>query len=131
MDNCPDGNKAKLHTHKEFGLDKKQRIYKTWDWWSTAYNCKISVRAADGINGKLIVKITEVENANVFIYMQPNAFGKDLSDTHGILENNMVYQWDKNQGVSGGVYRVPSDWTITITYNIGMFRGSIILETWL
>ena len=80
----------------------------------------------------MIVKIEDVENANVFIYLQPNSFSKDLQDSHGILENNMVYQWDKNRSkVKGGIYRVPSDWTIFVTYNTGMFKGTIILDTWL
>ena len=75
QDNCPD-KLALLHTNEEF--DKKERVYKTWDWWSTAYNCKISIRAAEGMNGKLMVQMTEVENANAFIYMQPNSFSSKL-----------------------------------------------------
>lgn len=81
-----------LHTNTKF--NDKKKLYKTWDWWSTAYNCKIAIRAADGLNGKMVVKIVEVDNANAFIYMQPNTFSEELQDSHGILENHMVYQWD-------------------------------------
>ena len=61
--------------------------------------------------------------------MQPNSFSTSLSDTKGILENNMVYAYDKQK--STGVFAVPSDWTVTVTYNVGMFAGSIVIETWL
>jgi len=61
--------------------------------------------------------------------MQPNSFATEMSDTHGILENNMVYAYDSKK--TSGVYAVPSDWTVTIAYNVGMFAGSIVVETWL
>jgi hypothetical protein len=61
--------------------------------------------------------------------MQPNTFSRELSDTHGILENNMVYSYDEKK--SSGVFSVPSDWTVTVAYNVGMFAGSIVVESWL
>jgi len=70
-----------------------------------------------------------VENAQAYVFMQPNTFDKSLSPTHGLLENNMVYAYDKRK--TSGVYSVPSDWTVTIAYNVGMFAGSIVVETWL
>jgi hypothetical protein len=110
-------------------MNKKAKLSKTWDWWKTAYNCKIQLSAEPGINGKLILQIVSVENAQAYVFMQPNTFDKSLSPTHGLLENNMVYAYDKRK--TSGVYAVPSDWTVTIAYNVGMFSGSIVVETWL
>jgi len=41
----------------------------------------------------------------------------------------MVYAYDDRK--TSGIYAVPSDWTVTIAYNVGMFAGSIVVETWL
>ena len=56
--------------------------------------------------------------------MMPNSFSDDFG-THGILENNMVYQKKKS-----GQFSVPSDWTVYIIYNIDVFAGFINLRSW-
>ena len=43
------------------------------------------------MNGKLKVNLNRLENANVFVLLQPNRFNKDIKNTHGILENGMIY----------------------------------------
>ena len=37
----------------------------------------------------------------------------------------MVYQI---QGATGGVYEVPTDWTITLVYNVGYFKGGLSMR---
>ena len=76
------------------------------------------ISANAGLNGKLIVNLEKVEGVNVFIFLQPNNFNKELSVTHGILENNMLYSITVyvNQETKKK-YMVPTDWTIIISYN--------------
>ena len=88
--------------------------------FEVGYNCKIQINAKD-LNGKLVIEIVRNEAGDAFIFMQPNGFN-DAAGTHGILENNMVYQI---QGETGGVYEVPTDWTITLVYNVGYFKGGL------
>ena len=46
------------------------------------------------------------------------------SGTHGIIENDMFYENQRS-----GTYQIPSDWTMTLNYNSGMFGGSVQLKT--
>ena len=32
-----------------------------------------------------------IDEGKAYVYLQPNTFNKEISDTQGILENNMVY----------------------------------------
>ena len=59
--------------------------------------------------------------------MVPNNFNQENFNTIGLIENNMVYAYKKK---GNGIYEVPSDWSIHIAYNVGMFSGSIAVETW-
>ena len=70
-----------------------------------------------------------MENAQGFVYLQPNKFTKEVSDTVGLLENMMVYPWKKAGGRSTNTWEVPSDWTVYVVYNVGMFSGSVIIES--
>jgi len=46
------------------------------------------------------VNIEEVENAKTYIFLQPNKFNKETFNTHGILENNMIYAMNKKKSAS-------------------------------
>ena len=59
--------------------------------------------------------------------MVPNNFNKEKFNTVGLIENNMVYAYKKRDNRP---FKVPSDWTIHIAYNVGMFSGSVAAETW-
>jgi hypothetical protein len=50
----------------------------------------------------------------------------DSYGTKGILENNQFWQRVK----AGQRFDVPTDWTIFIEYNPGVWSGSIRLRTW-
>ena len=54
---------------------------KNWDVWTGAFNCRVSIAANPGLNGKLIVDIKKVDNADAYIYLQPNQFSHVLSET--------------------------------------------------
>ena len=43
------------------------------------------------LNGKIMVNLTMIKGASVFVYLQPNNFNTEFYDTHGIIENNMAY----------------------------------------
>ena len=43
-------------------MNHKIITVKKWEWFSTAYNCKISIKAVEGINGKIVVKFLNAKN---------------------------------------------------------------------
>jgi len=111
-------------------LNVKKTLEATWEYWSRAYNCKFLISAIAGLNGKLVVDVSNVENANAYIFLQPNSFSNEISDTHGILENNMIYALTKEKQRTSGSFEVPADWTIGIAYNVGNFAGGVSMTTW-
>ena len=79
----------------------------------------------------MIVDIETVRNANAYIFLQPNNFNKDISISHGILENNMMYEISIYKGKTKGKYEVPTDWTVFISYNyVREEAGSIAVKSW-
>ena len=81
------------------------------------------------MNGKLTVEIQNVDDATLYIYLQPNNFNEEEMKTVGIIENNKVYNhysWTK----AGRRYTVPSDWTIFLVYNVGYVNGGISVKSW-
>jgi len=77
------------------------------------------------MNGKLKVEIISVEDVSANIYLMPNSFS-DSYGTHGILENNKMYI-----NVESGTYTIPSDWSLWVVYNPGIFDGGINMKSWL
>lgn len=86
---CPGGGHAQMYENTE--LNVKKSLSTEWEYWSRAYNCKFLISANAGLNGKMIVDVANVENANAYVFLQPNSFNTEISTTHGILENNMIY----------------------------------------
>ena len=41
----------------------------------------------------------------------------------------MVYPWKKAGGRKTNTWVVPTDWTVYVVYNVGMFSGSVITES--
>ena len=79
---------------------------------------------SSSLNGKLKVDV-DSSGASVYIYMMPNNFNKETSDTIGIVENNQI-----KAKVETGSFEVPSDWTIFIAYNVGYLDGFINVKSW-
>ena len=84
----------------------------------------MSFTGASTLNGKVIVDVTS-KGASVYLYMMPNKFSKEASDTIGIVENNQI-----KAKVESGSYEVPTDWTIYIAYNVGYLDGNIDIKSW-
>jgi flagellar biosynthesis GTPase FlhF len=80
--------------------------------------------ADQSLNGKHKISI-ESEGATIYVYMMPNAFNTDLSNTYGILENNQI-----KAKVTSGTYEVPTDWTLLIAYNVGYLDGRVSVRSW-
>ena len=53
----------------------------------------------------------------------PNAF-RNSPATHGIIENNKYHE-----NVVGGMYTIPSDWHIIISYNPSIYQGMVSIST--
>jgi hypothetical protein len=73
------------------------------------------------LNGKIRIKL-ESKGAYVYVYMMPNRFNTKLSNTVGILENNMIKE-NLQYSSKSNMIEVPTDWTIYIQYNIGYLDG--------
>lgn len=84
----------------------------------------MTIGGSSTLNGKLIVDI-ESEGASVYLYMMPNQFSKDASDTVGIVENNQI-----KAKVDYGSFEVPTDWSVYIVYNVGYMGGNINVKSW-
>ena len=89
---CPDGD-DRLYEHVEF---LRKKTIKTFKWWNSALNCKVAVTASSSLNGKLIVQITDVQNAQASVYLQPNNVGLD-SNYHGLVENDKIYKYSAGE----------------------------------
>ena len=122
--NCPGaGGRPGFYMHQELG--KEHIVQQEWSWLENAYNCKIAISASPHLNGKIIVE-TEKFGSAAYVYLQPNHFNEKYG-THGILENGMVYPVKKADGKQ--IYTVPTDWTIYIAYNLGMWGGKGVVRT--
>ena len=91
-----------------------QRKYESIDWEGKkeSYHCKLEFRADKILHGKIVVKLMNVENSDVFIYKMPVNF-KAVNGTHGsILENNQT-----SIKVTNGTFEAPTDWVIFLVYN--------------
>lgn len=64
--------------------------------------------ASANLNGKLRVKITNVNDAEVHVFKMPKHFNANYGYV-GFFENNDYYTYQKK-----GTYEVPSDWVIFI-----------------
>ena len=62
-----------------------------WAWFSQAQHCKIKVSSRSSLNAKLIVRLNKVEGPKIYVYLQPNAFDEEIEKTHGLIENNKLY----------------------------------------
>jgi hypothetical protein len=69
--------------HQDYNQENADTL--KWDWWSSAFNCRISISASPHLNGKLVVEIEKID-ALGWVYLQPNYFNNEKG-THGILEN--------------------------------------------
>ena len=108
MNNCPD---TKGIFHEITQMNVKETFFKSWPWFTSAQHCKM-VFSADKLNGKLVVKLLNVNDANVHIFKMPKNFNERYG-YHGLFENNDL---EINQE-TGGVYEAPSDWIIIVSYN--------------
>ena len=61
-----------------------------------------------------------------WVYLQPNNFDSKKG-THGLLENG--YTYELNHLKRNWKLEAPSDWTISIMYNIGLYAGEIKLSS--
>jgi hypothetical protein len=68
----------------------------------------------------------EISSATPYIYLLPNSFNEALSDTIGIVENNIVYSISSDYGKVS----VPTDWSMYISYNTDADEGIISIKTY-
>ena len=128
MTGCP-GNNLKSVTHSKFN----DMVYTDieWGWFNTAFNCKVQINSTENLNGKLVLEIVNVDDATLYVYLQPNNFHVDQNKpTIGLIENNMVYNhysWTKG----GRKYEIPTDWTAYLIYNVGYGNGAITVKSWI
>ena len=80
---------------------------------------------ANNVNGKLVVKLLNVNDAIVHAYKMPRNFNKKYK-YQGFFENGYV---EEKKG-TGTKFEVPSDWVIHLQYHIGYFDGNINVATW-
>lgn len=81
------------------------------------------ISASDALNGKLILKIMNVEDAELHVFKMPKHFNKDYG-YKGFFENNDYYTYQRE-----GTYEAPSDWVFFIQYNSFIFDGSITVSS--
>ena len=81
------------------------------------------ISASEKLNGKLIVNLKSVDDAEVHIFMMPKHFNKDYGYV-GLFQNNDYYTYQKD-----GEYEAPSDWVFIIQYYTNYFDGAIILSS--
>jgi hypothetical protein len=84
----------------------------------------MTFKAESTLNGKLKISI-ESTGATIYVYMMPNAFNKEVSNTIGILENNQI-----KAKVTTGTYEVPTDWSFHLAYNVGYLDGFVSVKSW-
>ena len=120
---CPKDNKPVIHRHENFALIESEIL--EWGIISNAYQCRVVISASENLNGQLLVEIYSINDASIRVYQMPNNFNTDIYDTKGILENNRINITDKP-----AIYKVPTDWTIVLQYNVGFLGGHIKLRSW-
>ena len=81
------------------------------------------ISASEKLNGKIVVKLDSVNDAEVHVFMMPKHFNPDYG-YKGFFENNDYYTYQKD-----GTYEAPTDWVIYIQYNTFYFDGNIILSS--
>ena len=116
MEGCPD-TRGLFYEHKE--MNDLQIHYKDWNTFEDAYHCKMVFTASGFLNGKLVVKIDGIEDAEAHVFAMPRHWNKEYP-FHGIFENNDFFTYQKS-----GTYEFPSDWVIMIQYYIGYFDGDL------
>jgi hypothetical protein len=97
--------------------------HKKWGFFETAAHCKLVLGASGLLNGKLRVKISDVEDAEVHVFKMPKHFNPNYG-FKGFFENNDYYTYQ-----SEGTYEAPSDWVIYINYNSFVYDGSVLISS--
>jgi hypothetical protein len=95
-----------------------------WSIENKSFNCKLVFKADSALNGKIVVDLLEVTNANVYVYKMPNSFTTSHT-TQGVLENNQI----DARVQSGSIFEAPADWTIYLIYNKYNDAGKIKLTS--
>ena len=107
-------------------MNAEQTTTIVWGDDERSFNCKITISADEILNGKLTLEVIAVEQASAYIYLLPNVFNTELSDTIGILENNLVYSITSEYGKIS----VPTDWSMIVSYNTDNDEGTISIKTY-
>ena len=77
------------------------------------------------MNSKLKVQIWESKNADISLLLMPNTFN-ELYGTQGIFKSAIKYKL-----VKGGIYVVPTDWSIYLLYSHEPYQsGKVVVESW-
>ena len=126
QDSCPENPKAMQVTHTSF--ESKQSLKSEWGFFETANNWRMQFQGDPKLNGKIKIQL-DSKGAYVYIYMMPNRFNKEVSNTIGILENNKIIE-NKDYSSKSAIFEVPTDWTIYITYNVGYLDGYVSVRSW-
>lgn len=77
----------------------------------------MKINATADLNGKIIVQFETIDDADVWVFLQPNAFSTKYG-TQGILENFKGAAKIKN-----GTFTVPTDWTVIVSFNPSIYDG--------
>ena len=83
---CP-GTNPIIQVHTD--LNKKVRIEAPWTKDDIGWFCRMVIKAQEGMNAKLKVKILGTGDYAVAAYHQPNSFSSAYN-THGIVENSLL-----------------------------------------
>ena len=79
------------------------------------------------LSGKITIELLEDDGALPLIFFQPSKI--ESKSTHGIVENyKMKFPGLKKDGVN--VYKVPTDWSVYLMYNVSDFNGGLKLRSW-
>ena len=84
-----------------------QEVVHTRNWGvssDSGKHCKMVISASDKLNGKLVINLKTVDDAEVHVFMMPKNFNADYGYI-GLFENNDYYTYQ-----SSGTYTAPSDW---------------------
>ena len=81
------------------------------------------ISASDKLNGKLVLNLKTVDDAEVHVFMMPKNFNADYGYI-GLFENNDYYTYQ-----SSGTYTAPSDWYFIVQYYSYYFDGSLSVSS--
>lgn len=118
-ENCPDDPDFVYADRVNNQVEERR----AWSFFDTGYNCKVVVKAIN-LNGKLKVEIQEVKGTDLLVFEMPNDWDTDKYKSTGIFENNRVYK------ATDGVFYVPTDWSIILSYNPKFGGGRIKFKYW-